>query len=65
MNSHHDLPCVDREIGVVETPIELLLGNRLVGGVVVGRKVLVGQGLGGSYPLLGVKDKHALEKVDS
>lgn len=65
VNSHHDLPCVHGEIGVVETPIELLLGNRLVGGIVIRSKVLVGEGLGGRDALLGIEDKHFLEEVDS
>lgn len=34
-NSHHDLPRVHGQICVVEGPIELLLGDRLIGGIVV------------------------------
>lgn len=53
---HHDLPRINGEFGVVEAPVELLVGHRLVGGIVVRGKVLMRQGLSGSYPLLGVKD---------
>lgn len=64
LDSHHNLPCVDGEVSVVETPIELLLGSGLVGGVMVRGQVLVGEGLGGCYPLLGVEDEHAFKEVN-
>jgi len=62
---HHNLPCVNRQISVVEAPIELLLGHRLVGRVMVWRKVLVLECLGCRDALLGIEDEHALEEVDS
>jgi hypothetical protein len=31
---------------------------------VVGSKVIVGEGLGGRYPLLRIEDKHALKEID-
>lgn len=64
LNLHHDLPCINRQIGVVETPVEFFLSHRLVCRVMVGRKVVVSESLSGSYSLLGVKDKHAFEKVN-
>lgn len=64
MYSHHDLPRVYREVGVVETPVELLLGNGLVAGVVVRGEVLVSQSLGRRYSLLGVEDEHLLQEID-
>lgn len=64
LDSHHDLPCVDGQIGVVEAPVELLLGDGLIGGVVVRSQVLVGQSLGGCYPLLGIEHEHALQEVN-
>lgn len=60
---HHNLPCVNRQVSVVETPVELLLGDGLIRGIVVRCKVLVAQGLGGCYPRLGVKDQHALQQI--
>lgn len=63
-NSHHNLPCVNWQIGIIKAPVELDLSNRLVCWVMVRRKVLVRQRLGSCYPLLGVEDQHALEKVD-
>jgi hypothetical protein len=65
LNLHHNLPCINRQIGVVETPVKLFLGHRLVCRIMVGRKIIVSESLSGSYPLLGVKDKHAFEKVNS
>lgn len=62
---HHNLPCVDRQVGVVETPIKLLLGNRLISGVMVRAKVVMGERLGCRNALLGVEDEHPLKKVDS
>lgn len=63
-NPHHDLPRVDRQIGVVEAPVKLLLRHGLVGRVVVRRQVLVGQRLLRRYPLLGVEDEHPFQQVD-
>jgi hypothetical protein len=62
--SHHDLPCVDRKIGIVERPVELLLCLGLVGRVVVWGKVWVGKGLLGLDSLPGVEDQHVLEQID-
>lgn len=61
---HHDLPRINRQISVVETPVELLLGLWLVGGVVVGCEVRVGEGLAGLYARSWVEDEHAFEKFD-
>jgi len=61
---HHDLPGVDGQVGIVEAPVELLLGHRLVRRVVIRSKVIMRQRLGGGYPLLGVEDEHALEEID-
>lgn len=64
INLHHDLPCINGQIGIVETPVELLIGHRLIGGVVVGREVVISQGVGRGDTLLGVKNQHSLEKFD-
>ncbi len=53
-----------RKVSVVEAPIKLLVGDGLVGRVMVGSQVLVGQALGGRYPCLRVEDEHALQEVD-
>lgn len=63
-NSHHDLPCIDRQISIVEAPVKLLVGNGLIGGVVVGAEVLVGEGVSCGDTLLGVENEHPLEEVD-
>lgn len=60
---HHNFPCVNGQVRIVETPIELFFRDRLICGVVVRCKVLVAQGLSGCYPRLGVKDQHALQQV--
>jgi len=57
---HHDLPCVDGQVCIVEGPIELLLRDRLIGWVVVRGQVWVCKRLLRSYTLLGVKDQHVL-----
>lgn len=61
---HHDFPRIDRKVRIVERPIELLLRDRLVGGVVVRRQVGVRKRVAGSYTLLRVEDKHVLEQID-
>lgn len=61
---HHYFPCVNREICIVKRPIELLVSDRLVGGIVVGRQIFVGQTLRGGDPFSRVKDQHLLEKID-
>lgn len=65
LNLHHDLPCIDGQVSIVETPIELLLSYRLICRVMVGREIVVSKSLSGGYALLGVKDKHTLEKINS
>ena len=64
-NLHHDLPRVNRQVGIIETPIKLLFGDGLVCGIVVGCQVLMGEGVGGCYALLGVEDEHTFQKIDS
>jgi len=61
---HHDLPCVYGQIGVIETPVELLIGHGLIGGVVVRSEVVISQGVGRGDTLLGVENQHPLEKLD-
>jgi hypothetical protein len=60
VHSHHNFPGVDREICVIERPIELLFCDWLVGRVVVGCEVWVGESLRRLDALLGVEDEHAL-----
>lgn len=62
--SHHDFPCVNGEIRIVERPVELLFRTRLVGGVVVGSKVWVGESLLSLDTLSRVEYEHVLEQVD-
>lgn len=57
---HHNFPGVNGQVCVVERPIELLLRDRLVSGVVVWGEVWVSESLLRSYTLLGVKDQHVL-----
>lgn len=45
-------------------PVELGIGDRLVGGVVVWGQVWVRQGVGGGDSLVGVENKHFLQQVD-
>jgi hypothetical protein len=61
---HHNLPCVDWQVSIVERPVKLLLSHRLIGRVVVWRKVFVRKGLCCCDALLGVEDQHSLEEVD-
>ena len=61
---HHDLPRVNREVRVVERPIELLRCLRLVRRVVVGRDVLVPERVCRSDPLARVEHEHLLQQVD-
>lgn len=62
---HHDLPCVYWEVGVVETPIELFRGNRLIGWIVIWRDILVRKRRGSIYTFSGIKDQHLLQKIQS
>lgn len=60
VNLHHDFPCVNGQISIVERPIELLFSDWLIGRIVVRRKVWVSECLLRSYTLLRVKDEHVL-----
>lgn len=60
---HHDLPGVDGEIGIGEAPVKDSLGDGLIGLIVVGGKIFVGESLGGGDTLAGIENKHLLEKV--
>lgn len=60
---HHDLPCINREICIVETPIELFTRDGLVRWVVVRRYILMCQGIRCTYPFSGIKDKHFLQEI--
>jgi len=60
---HHDLPGINGQIGIVETPIEHLGGSRLIGGVVVGCEVLVRESLGSGDTGARVEYQHLLEQV--
>jgi hypothetical protein len=62
---HHHLPGIDRKISVVETPIKLLCSNRLIGWVVVGRNVLVGETFSRIDSLARVKPEHLFEQIQS
>lgn len=62
---HHDLPSVDGQVSVVETPVEDLSRCGLVGWVVVRREVLVRQALGSGDARSRVEHEHLLEQVQS
>jgi hypothetical protein len=59
VNLHHNFPGVNGKICVVERPIELLFCDWLVGRVVVGCEVWMGESLLCLYTLLRVEDEHA------
>jgi hypothetical protein len=61
---HHDLPGIHRKVGVIERPIKLLLGLRLVGRVVVGREVFVRKCFPSADSLLGIENEHSLQEID-
>lgn len=64
MDVHHNLPRVNRQIGVVEGPVELLLRLRLVRRVVVRGQVRVRERLAGLDAFPRVEDEHAFEQFD-
>ena len=64
MHSHHDFPGVDREISIIEGPIELLLRHGFVGGVVVRREIFVREGFASADPRSGIKHEHSFEEID-
>lgn len=61
---HHDLPGIDRQLRVVERPIELLAGDGLVRGVMIRCDVLVRERLGGIDTFTWVEDEHLLEQIE-
>lgn len=63
MNIHHNLPCIDWQICIIERPIELLVCYGLIGGVVVWREIWMCKCLTGIYALLRVEDEHLLEHI--
>ena len=58
---HHDFPCVHRKIGIVERPIKLFFGHRLIGRVVIWCEIRVSESVSGFDTLPGVEDQHTLE----
>ena len=60
---HHNLPCIHRQVRIVERPVEFLLRFRFVGWVVVRREVFVRKPITGANSLLRIKDQHALQKI--
>jgi hypothetical protein len=63
-NSHHDLPGVNGQVSIVERPVELLLGNGLIGRVVVRCEVGVGERGAGLYAGARVEDQHLLKELN-
>lgn len=61
---HHDLPRIDWQFRVVERPVELLVRDWLVRGVVIRCNVLVRERLGGIDTFTWVEDEHLLEEVE-
>lgn len=61
---HHNLPGIDGQVGVIERPVELLLRNWLVGGIVVWGKIWVSKSLASCYSRLGVENEHLLEHIN-
>lgn len=61
---HHDFPSVDRQIGIVETPIERFRRDGFIGRIVIRSQVLVSQRLGRIDSFPGIEDEHFFEKVE-
>jgi hypothetical protein len=61
---HHDLPGIDGEVGIVERPIELFLGNRLVCGIVIWSEIWMSKSFGGCDALLWCKHQHAFQHIN-
>jgi len=61
---HHDFPRIHREIRIIKRPVELLLRDWLIRGVVVRGKVFVCEGIGCLDTLSGVEHKHLFEEID-
>lgn len=64
IRSHHDLPRIYRQVGVIEGPIELLFCLWFIGRVVVWSKIWICQCFAGFDSFPWIKDKHTLEKFD-
>lgn len=60
---HHDLPCVNRQVGVVERPVECLLSLGLVSRVVVRSEVWMRKSLSGADTRSRVEDEHLFEQI--
>lgn len=61
---HHDLPGVDRQIGIIERPIECFRCDRLVRWIVVRRKVLVRQRCRCIDTSPRVENEHLLQQIE-
>lgn len=57
---HHDFPRINREIRVIERPVEFFFGNRLIRRIVIRSKVWMSKSLAGADALLRVEHKHLL-----
>ncbi len=61
---HHHFPCINRQVGIVETPVELFLCGWLIRWVMVRGEVLVGESVGGVDTCSRVKDKHLFQEIE-
>lgn len=58
------LPGIDREISIVETPIERFRRNGFITRVVIRREIFVSERLTGINTLPGVEHEHLFEEVE-
>lgn len=60
---HHDLPCVYREVCIVEAPIKLFRSDRLISWIMIWRDILVRKRCGSIYTFSWIEDQHLLQKI--
>lgn len=60
---HHDLPCVNGQVSIVERPVERLFRLGLVGRVVVRSEVWMCERFSGADTCAGVENEHLFEQI--
>jgi len=61
---HHDLPRVDRQVRIIERPVEFLLRLWLISRIVVWREIRVSESFASLDTFPWVEDKHSLKELD-
>ena len=61
---HHDLPCVDWEICIVERPVEFLFCHGLIRWIMVRRKIFMSKPLTSRDSFSRVKDQHLFQEIN-